>query len=273
MRINVFRSATMFAAALLCVAGCSTTMQTTSGREWLEAVPAARVVAAGPVSAQTADLNRRIFEAAAVEPILRFPARIGLVKIGPGSFLRADILPPTAEETEAWSEAANNLGPRYGEIVPVSPLIAAMLRPERNAQSRMDNAAEIIETTRIAAARQHLDAVIIYEVDATTNSRDTALSIADWTLIGAVILPTQGVNARGIGQAMLLDVRNGYHYGTVRVSADDEDMTTRFRSNEAQEDLAERVKAEAAAKLAEETEAFIRELRGELMALHIPEGS
>lgn len=253
--------------------GCSTTMQTTSGRDWLAAVPASQMTSDGSVSQDRADLNRRIREAAAVEPILRFPARIGVVKIGPVDGSRVDLIPATVEEAEAWAEAADNLGPRYGEFVPISPLIAAMLRPERHQENRMDNAAEVIETIRIAAARQHLDAVIIYEVDATTNTRDTALSIADWTLIGAVILPTQGVNARGIAQAMLLDVRNGYHYGTVRVSADDDGMTTRFRSSEAQEDLAEHVKEEAVTKLAGETEAFIRELRLELMALDSPAGS
>jgi hypothetical protein len=55
VRIDAFRSATMLVAAILCVAGGSTTLQTTSGREWLDAVPAAQVVGSGPVSAETAE--------------------------------------------------------------------------------------------------------------------------------------------------------------------------------------------------------------------------
>ena len=72
---------------------------------------------------------------------------------------------------------------------------------------------------RLAGARQHLDAVLIYEVDATADSKNNPLSLADWTIIGAFVLPSQDVKAQGVAQAILLDVRNGYHYGSVQAVA------------------------------------------------------
>ncbi|MEE8439901.1 MAG: hypothetical protein V3S07_09950 [Micropepsaceae bacterium] len=271
MRTNFVTLLPIVILAAATMAGCSTTMQTTSGQDWLNAVPASSFATGGPPGGSQSDLNRRIVEAASVEPILRFPARIGLAKIGPSNRngYRVGIASPTAAEAEIWGGVAQRLGVGFGEFVPISPLIAAMLEPERPNGVWVTNAKDVLDKIRLAAARQHLDAVIVYEVDATTNTHDTPLSIADWTLIGAIILPSQGVNAQGVAQAMLLDVRNGYHYGTVQTSADDESYTTKFSSSEAQEDLSERFKLKSTKKLAAETEILLRNLRLELAELDL----
>jgi hypothetical protein len=133
--------------------------------------------------------------------------------------------------------------------------------------SHSDSAREVVETVRLAAARQHIDAVMIYEVDSTADSRNNPLSIADWTLIGAFVLPSQDVKAQGIAQAMLIDVRNGYPYGTIQATADDKTVASRFANHEAERDLAKRVETAAVSNLAREAQDLMREVRLKLAAL------
>lgn len=63
---------------------------------------------------------------------------------------------------------------------------------------------------RRKAARQHLDQVLIYEIGAQSHERDTPFALADVTLIGGAPLPTGQFKVAGVGQAFLVDVRNGY---------------------------------------------------------------
>ena len=246
-------------ALALFFTGCSHTAQTTSGSNYLAAFPEASV----PVEGFEAKLRA----AANVEPLLRFPARIGLARIGQNN-CRSALVPPSAEEGKAWLELADDLGPDYGEFVPISPLIAAMVAPSTTqACWNSDSARDVVATIRLAAARQHIDVVMIYEVDATANSRKNPLSIANWTLIGAFILPSQNVKAQGVAQAMLIDVRNGYPYGTVQATADDRTVSTRFSSWEAERDLSKQVETAAVRNLAHQARDLMRALKRDLAAL------
>ncbi|HEY2071885.1 MAG TPA: hypothetical protein VGG48_20160 [Rhizomicrobium sp.] len=244
---------TTIIAVLLVLAGCGYNTQTTSGHDWLAAEPA-------PKGLPTTDIDARVRQAAAVEPTLRFPARIGIARIEHGS-----LSPIPAGEAQVWTESAGRLGEAYGEFVPVSPLIAAMFN-EQNVSHRI-SVRDTLESIRLAAARQHLDAVLIYEIDATADIHDNPLSIADWTLIGAFVLPGRDVKAYGAAQAMLLDVRNGYPYGTVQAHADDNTVSQAFGSRDASEKLADKVRAAAVVNLVTETESMLRKLRPELAAL------
>jgi hypothetical protein len=123
---------------------------------------------------------------------------------------------------------------------------------------------------RVTAARQHLDAVLVYEVDATADSKNNPLAIADWTLIGAFVLPSQNVKAEGVAQALLLDVRNGYPYGTIRATADDKTIAARFANHEAEENLSKRVQTAAVQNLAHEARDLMRQLKVKLTALDKP---
>lgn len=246
------RISALFAGAAVCLAlmGCQTTTQTTSGKEYLRTY----AQEAGPKAPK---LDEGIRAAASVEPLLHFPARIGIARLGPGGLVSI----PT-EEADAWQHAAASLGPKFGEFVSVSPMIAAMMDTSDGQYGQ--NATEVVRRIRLASARQHLDTVIIYESDGTADSRANPLSIGEWTLIGAFILPSQDVKARGVAQAMMIDVRNGYPYGTAQAEARDETASARFSRSGSERELAEAVRIGAVKNLAPEVEKMMRQLRTEL---------
>jgi hypothetical protein len=240
------------------LSACGFTTQTGSGKQWLASdPPLATNAAAG-------DIDAEVRAAAAVEPTLRFPARVGIARLD-----RRQLTNIPADEALAWEDAATHLGKDFGEFVPVSPIVAAMFETASLRGSNESAAREAIEIIRLAAARQHLDAVIVYEVDATSDVKANPLSLAEWTLIGAFVLPSEDVKAAGAAQAILLDVRNGYPYGTVQASSNDKTATARFSTRESEATLQDKVRADAVVKLAGETEAMLRKLRPELAALDV----
>ena len=245
------------ASAVLALAACGDyATQTTSGKAWLAAKPPQSV------DMTPGNIDQAVRDAAAVEPILRFPARIGIARLDHWTLTAIP-----EEEAKAWTGAAQHLGGDFGEFVPISPLISAMLTPPFDPEMRIDLARRSIENIRLAAARQHLDAVLVYEADATDDTKSNPLSPAEWTLIGAFVVPTENVRAEGIAQAILLDVRNGYAYGTVQDNVDDTEAAVRFETGETRTALRDRVRTAAVAKLATDAEAMMRKLRPELAAL------
>lgn len=245
----------LIGAIAIALAGCEHYTQTTSGGEYLKKYEAPTK---GALS-----IDKDVRQAAAVEPLLRFPARIGLARIAKAREWQPELTGIPAVEVQAWTAVAQQLGPSFGEFVPVSPLLARMFTPQTQ-RSHYETVADIIEQIRLGAARQHLDAVLIYESEGTADSENTPLSITEWTLIGAFVLPTQDVKAVGTAQALLLDVRNGYPYGIVHASADDSSPSTRINTGENERDLAEVVRLRAVEKLAPEVERMMRNLRTEL---------
>lgn len=241
----------LLASVALCVAltACESTTQTTSGRDYLRSY----AQEAGPKAVRQ---DKAFVEAASVEPLLRFPARIGLARLDRGGLAGIP-----SEEAAAWHQTATNLGPKFGEFVPVSPMIAELVAGQ---QTQWDGKSGTVRRIQLAAARQHLDAVIIYESEGTADSRDNPLSIGEWTLIGAFILPSQDVKARGVAQALMIDVRNTYPYGTASAEATDESSTARFSQRQSERDLSETVRVAAVKNLAPEVEKMMRNLRTEL---------
>lgn len=191
--------------AAFLLSACATSTQLSSGAAYL---------AAGP-----AITDKDIARAAAVEPDLHFPARIGVARV-----LNGDLTLPSAAEAALfadWPQAAD-----YGTFVPISPLIMTMVTGQpskpiaRERGYTVRDTGQVVQDIRLAAARQHLDYVLIYEIGARSSQRDTPFALADVTLIGGAFLPTRSIKAMGIGQALLVDVRNGYPYGTTQVSTD-----------------------------------------------------
>ncbi len=205
----MFRSLVLAACALL--AGCGAHVQTSSGGDYL----------ARPGQVPDPEIAR----AANVEPDLRFPARIGIARLMDGRLSA----PGPGETAEMAAFAERNR--RYGEFVPVSPLVADMV----GASNTKDSVGGI----RLAAARQHLDYVLIYEVGAQARTENTPFALADITIVGGAVLPTRNIVATGTGQAMLVDVRNGYPYGTVMESVDVSGLGTSFGSGNRRSTLRE----------------------------------
>jgi hypothetical protein len=253
------RSLRAFTAAIIAatLGACAHDVQDTSGRQYL-----ARGFEASPAPARTSPrepaapaFQSRLRAAAAVEPTLRFPARIGIARLE-----RGELSPVPPEETAAWQKLAEKLGPRLGAFVPISPLIAELVASEESlppgarrsySSSRVANT---IQKIRLGAARQHVDAVLVYESIGFSEDSGTPLSLADLSIVGMFIVPSRHLKAEGVANALLLDVRNGYPYGTATARADDQNLVPTIGSDARSGDLRRDVRIAAVAKLAVEVE-------------------
>jgi hypothetical protein len=232
----------MLLPALLLVSACMHTTQLTSGAEYLAATGPSGVI----------DVDAEIARIAGVEPDLRFPARIGIARI-----VNGNLSTPGVEESERLADLMSR-HPEMGEFVPISPLISAMVNGV-DANQRSSQASTIADIRR-AAARQHLDHVLIYEIGARSSERDTPFALADVTLIGGALLPTRNIKVAGVGQAILVDVRNGYPYGTALATEDLSGLARSFGTDRREEALRERATAKVAEALMPEIEAMLVDL-------------
>lgn len=252
---------------LLATAACGSAVQTTSGSQYLQKyereVQAARQ---GPpwVAERPVSIDGRIYHAANVDPVLTFPARIGIARIDDG---RLSGVPET--EAEAWSKVAERLGPSWGEFLPISPLVVAMAGSGQNCNpeyvGHQHCLSKVIQDIRQGAARQHVDAVLIYEVFGKGETSNNPLAITKLAIIG-YWLPTESQNADGYAQAVLLDVRNGYTYGYASAVIEDaaEGLSTLGNRQDSLTSAMERAKTRAALELALHVEEMARELRWQL---------
>ncbi|MGJ8641078.1 MAG: hypothetical protein ACSHYA_16935 [Opitutaceae bacterium] len=243
------------AALCLFSAGCGNETQTTSGKDYLSKFPANPTGAATTVE-QT--INAEVAEVASVEPLLSFPARIGLAKIYNGAISNLS----EAEAIE-WENAKAHLGSDFGEFVPVSPLIAEMVYTPRT-KTNANQAAEVVRKIRLGAARQHLDAVLIYEVFSKTSKKTLASSVAAWTIIGAYIVPSHENTTVAHANALLIDVRNGYPYGTASADAKEVDLSLMINQYNNRVDQQNKAQVAAALKLIPEVTQMFETLKSEL---------
>ncbi|MEL6828101.1 MAG: hypothetical protein AAFN91_17775 [Pseudomonadota bacterium] len=229
------------AAALIGVAACGTSLQTTSGADYLARYDASHEIANG----MPTDVDEDVRRIAAVEPNLIFPARIGLARIHKG---KLTALP--ADEARIWQDLAEETDEAFGEFVPVSPLIAAMVsEPRVEGTSR---AAAIIADIRRGAARQHLDYVVTYEVGSSREEKANALALADLTIIGMFVLPSRTVEVEATASALMLDVRTGYPYATLTTHAEKSGVSRAVSDQSTGRDYADTAEERAVAKLAQE---------------------
>lgn len=221
-------------ALILGLAACGPSIQTSSGAAFIDSAP----------NGVPRMIDADIAKAAAVEPDLHFPAKIGIARVVNGALT----LPP-AEEMALFAGVAER-NRNLGQFVAVSPLVMSMVtaQPSQISNQRGGrNATQIIQNIRLAAARQHLDYVIIYEVGARSRTGDTPFALADVTLIGGILLPTRNIQVAGVGAAMFVDVRNGYPYGTTQTAADLSGYARSFASDRRSDTL----RAQATLKVAE----------------------
>lgn len=228
------------AGALFALGACSTTLQTTSGADYLARYDASHEVLNGTPTDVDADVRR----IAAVEPTLSFPARIGLARIEHG---RLTTLPET--EARIWQDLVETLGDEYGDLVPVSPMIASLVSDPGTMRS--NSSAEVIAHIRRGAARQHLDYVLAYEVGASRQDKANALALADLTIIGMFVLPSRTIEVEATASGLMLDVRTGYPYATLTTYADKAGVSRVVSETSTRRAYADTAKQRAVAQLAD----------------------
>jgi hypothetical protein len=162
---------------------------------------------------------------------------------------------------------AREKGALYGSFVPISPLLAEMTTSATGA----DAVRGVVDQIRLGAARQHVDAVLIYEVGTTREDSGSLLSVLDLTILGAWVVPSRSIGGNVLASALLVDVRNGYPYGTVSASAQESGISTNVGSTGRSIQLAEQAKVAAVRNLAGESEAMLAKLKGELEARELAE--
>lgn len=242
--------AMMIAAGAMALAACGTTVQTSSGQDYLARTnaPTAPILTASDAPPPAADAQVDAIRAAAsVEPLLRFPAKIGIARIEDGA-----LTPIPDAEMAAFAGVLEQTGGAYGEFAPLNLLVTAMAVPEDQLGALTGGrggppllrARRAVDAIRIGAARQHMDAVMVYEVFGTSDARQSALSVGDLTILGAFLLPGREVDAVGHVQGLLVDVRNAYPYLTSSETVTRDGLAATMRSRKRGEEL------KAAAQLA-----------------------
>ena len=239
---------------VLLLAGCSATTQTTSGRNFLERY--------GDVvdkdTTKSGSINDAIVAAASVEPVLRFPARIGLARLDKFGHLSAI---PEAEAVH-WKALLERLGDGFGQFVPVDPMISKLATGA--VDRKLLGSMTPVDHVRLAAARQHLDAVMLYQVSTVDEYRNNALSGLDFTLISAFLLPSRSVKSEAVGAALLIDVIQGYPYASLQTSATESDIATWYGAEDRAGRMQDRLRVTVTAQLTEEAETALNRLYREL---------
>ncbi len=245
---------------VLLISACAHTVQTTSGSEYLKNYNSSfEHPNYSSNDDDRKDFKKQLIETASIEPILRFPARIGLARIDQGQI---SVL--SEEEVGAWKITKENLGNSFGEFIPISPLIAAMASSEHVKNDGTKQINQLMNKLRLAAAKQHLDALLVYELFSSSSTQSNILSIMNISIIGGYIFPSNEINAKGIANAMLIDVIQGYPYGTAQTKVDESEYSTLWGEWENSNQLNNKVKIAAAVKLTKEVEEMFKKLRWEL---------
>lgn len=236
-------------AGIFSLAACSHTTQYTSGQDYLTRYDKS----AATLTASNGTIDSDIRNIASVEPDLQFPARIGLARIERGRLITVP-----QDESEAWATLHRRLGPSFGDFVPVSPLITSMVsKADRNTTGSR----QVVDNIRRGSARQHLDYVLIYEVTDIADQNRNALQLADLSILGLFVLPSRNIKVDSTATAMLIDVRNGYPYGTATAFAERKAVTTSAGSRGRKVKLKDQARLIAVEELTGDIESFMFELR------------
>jgi len=239
----------ILSAGLLSLCACSHTTQYTSGQDYLKRYDRSTAT----FTPSNGSIESDIRSIAAIEPNLQFPARIGLARIERGRLISIP-----HDESEAWATLHCRLGPSFGDFVPVSPLITSMVsKTDRNNPQAKD----IVDNIRRGSARQHLDYVLIYEVTDIADQNRNALQLADLSILRLFVLPSRNIKADSTATAMLIDVRNGYPYGTATAFAERKAVTTSVGSRGRKAKLKDKARLIAVEELTGDVETFMFELR------------
>jgi hypothetical protein len=168
-------------------------------------------------------LDQRAAAAGSARPHLAFPARIGIARLEDGA-----VTPIPADEWSHWRALRDQMSPAIGELTPVSPIVAQSLTTAQVSSTPHD----AITNLRLAAAREQLDALLLYEISTTHSLEGTELALLDATIVGAWWFPTYKSHTTTHASATLIDVRSGLAYGSAIGNASDVSSATRLGSDE-----------------------------------------
>ncbi len=255
----------VLAGATLFMAACEHNIQTTSGAQYLKGY------SDSPAYSALDKTNTDIYQIAAIEPDLKFPARIGIARIGqgPDRYSGKQLTSVPGDEADIWAELVEREGHRYGEFIPLSPFVTAMVSSNTDKNNVVGS---LINNIRRGAARQHLDYVLVYEVTHRDDRRKNGLGFADATVLGLFLIPNRKVEVDTIATAILLDVRNGYPYMTASSFAEHKSTTTLSGSNSKKEKLADKGRLESIRNLSVDVANGFQDLKDDAYAKLVAEG-
>lgn len=217
----------------LALSACTPSYQTSSGAAY--------------VAKQPARIDADIARIARIEPDLQFPAKIGVARVINGRLTAI----PGAEAALFGDFGAQN--PHLGRIEALSPLVHQMVQGEATTKGTL-------HAIRMAAARQHMDYIIVYEIGARSRTANTPFALADVTLIGGALLPTRSIKVAGVGSAAFVDVRNGYPYSNVTTTTDLSGLGRSFNSGRAAARLRDKAIQRTAEALMPQVQEMLQEL-------------
>lgn len=242
-------------AGILILTGCTKPVtQSSSGQDYI--ARHTREVNSAISGEKGADMQKLTLEAAAVEPNLRFPAKIGLVKLNQYG---AESISP--EEADSWIALQEKLGPQVGEIVPLNPMVAEMAASEIKARTKSTSIGDRMNKIRLGAARQHVDLILMYETSSNVSQKTNILSVADITILGGYLLPSRALKSHAIAVATLMDVVQGYPYGTVYATAGDSSLSTSWGNSGKNENLKQEAENKAVSALTEKIAEMFMQLQ------------
>lgn len=255
---------TSILCGFLLLTGCSATTQSSSGSDYLKAYPnnIQAKSAADAQSGKPLTLDEEVAKAAAVDPLIHFPIKIGLARVE-----YARLTPIPENEAQLWNDLGTRLGSHYGQFVVVDPMVAEFtaqsMEPSSNSTTPLQS---LVRRVRLGAARQHVDAVLVYETHSNSKKEDTPLQLLNWTIIGYYIAPSTSVQAQAVSNAMFMDVRNGYPYATIQGKGSAETFTVGNQVSNALHDRGEAASLDAVKNLIEQIEPTLKKLEQELPA-------
>jgi hypothetical protein len=249
-------------SAFLLLTACSAATQLSSGSAYLSNFggPAPTPPAAVGQNDKPLNLDEEVARIAAIEPHLRFPIRIGLARVQNGQLTSIP-----EEDAAMWSDLASKLGDRYGQFVVIDPMGAEFAAQSLNSPTgAMSPMQKMVRTVRLGAARQHTDAVLIYETNSVARKGDTPLQLLNWTIVGYYVVPTTTVHAQAVTNALFLDVRNGYPYATLQGKASSDTFTPGNTVNDAMSNRGEISRTASVKDLIDQIQPTLRKLANEV---------
>lgn len=175
------------------LSACQSSVQTTSGADYVRAAPFA---------------DAGIAEAADVEPLLKFPAQFCMVQTNQGRMVYSE-----PQDLAVWLDVASRHAD-WGSFREVSPEVVQLVRSQMGDHYAGSVTTEVI---RAAAARQHCDAILSYQLQEGEGA----------------------VTAR----ALLYDVRNGYPYITAAQTGANAREAMKTLASDVEASMAELVRA------------------------------